>query len=246
MKMHVISSGSKGNASIIYDSKTTILVDMGNSYKRLCEGLKEINKSVNSIDYILYTHNHSDHVSGSNFLDSSISYCRVGTLQVPEKNLLDLYKNYQFGDFVVMPLLTSHDALAPCGFLFKDGKEKLLYLTDSGYIPDSTLKYMHNCDYYFIESNYDAHMLLTSSRPLSLKERIASEYGHLSNEQSAKYLVTLIGDKTKGIMLAHLSEECNTPNLALATYKNVFAEDGVSLKDINLVCANQWSSRDLC
>lgn len=243
--MHIIASGSKGNSSVIYDDKTTILVDMGISKAHLSEGLSEIGKKIKDIDFVFYTHNHSDHIKGAEFLPFSKRYARVGTIQMPTENYLEPYKEYSFKSFLVTPLLTSHDAISPCAYLFKNNNETLLYLTDSGCIPETTLKYMRNCDYYFIESNHDVEMLLESERPRSLKNRILGDFGHLSNEQSAEYMVYLVGDKTKSIMLGHLSEECNDPVIAIKTYQNIFASEGVSLKNIRLDCAKQYSSKDL-
>ncbi len=246
MKMHVISSGSKGNASIIYDETTTILIDMGITLKRLKEGLNEVNKSLDDIDYCLFTHDHSDHIKGVDFLDKNLCFSRVGTINLLQNHDLEIFHEYLFGDINVTPLPTSHDAISPCGFLFEQEDEKIAYLTDSGYIPEETLEYMHNCDYYFIESNYDEDMLFNSLRPIFLKNRIAGEFGHLSNVQSATYMSQLVGDKTKTIMLAHLSEECNTPSKAIETYKEIFDEQKVSLDHIKCICAKQWSSSDLC
>jgi len=244
MKMHVIASGSKGNASIIYNDDTVILVDMGTTKTRLVQGLKEVNKKIKDINYVFFTHEHCDHINGISFLNSDLFYCRAGTLKVPKNHELEIFKEYNFGSFKVTPLLTSHDATSPCGYLFSDKKDSLIYLTDSGYIPESTLPYLQNKNYYFFESNHDVEMLLNSSRPEILKKRILSDFGHLSNEQSAKYLVYAVGEQTKGIMLAHLSEECNTPEKALETYKEIFNSEGVSLMKINLTCAKQYESED--
>lgn len=244
MKMHVIASGSKGNASIIYNDETVILVDMGITRIRLSEGLKEINKSIKDINYVFFTHEHSDHIKGAQYLPTKLFYARAGTIPLLKNHELELFKEYTFNSIKVVTLLTCHDAISPCGFLFKDKENSIVYLTDSGYIPDVTLQLIMNKEYYFIESNHDVEMLFNSLRPEQLKERIFSDLGHLSNEQSAHYMTILIGDKTKGIMLAHLSEECNTPEKAIRTYNNIFAEEGLSLKDIKLSCAKQYESVD--
>ncbi|MBP5694230.1 MAG: hypothetical protein J6X03_02095 [Bacilli bacterium] len=142
------------------------------------------------------------------------------------------------------PLKTSHDAINPCGFLIENDGEKLIYMTDTGTIPKKSLKYMVNADYYFIESNHDLDMLNNSGRPRFLINRIAGSYGHLSNEDSAYYMSGLVGPKTKKIILAHLSEECNTEELALKTYKYIFELRKVNY-DIDIVCAKQRESIDL-
>src|SRR5574344_15586 len=245
MKMHCIASGSKGNASVIYNDDTVILVDMGISKLRLNEGLKEINKKIKDIKYIFFTHEHIDHVKGILFLNREEFYCRAGTLKVLQGHERELFKEYYSGSIKVTPLLTSHDATSPCGYLFKDKDNSIGYITDTGYLPDVTLPYLRDLNYYYFESNHDVKMLLDASRPETLKKRILSDLGHLSNVQSAHYMELLIGENTKGIMLAHLSEECNTPEKAIETYKEIFASDGLSLKKIKICCAKQYESTDL-
>ena len=247
MKMHVISSGSKGNASLIYDDKTVVLVDLGISYSRLQEGLEEINKEIKDINFCLCTHEHSDHSKGVRFLDAKLWYTRAGTLKnISENHILEVFHEYHFGDITVTPLLISHDAIAPCGFLFQEDNIKIAYLTDSGYVPETTLKLIKNCDYYFFESNFDVDMLINSARPIFLKERILGAEGHLSNRQSATYLANLVGKNTKAIMLAHLSEECNNPKVALKTIKEIFKDNNISTRKIKISCAEQYRSVDLC
>ena len=104
----------------------------------------------------------------------------------------------------------------------------LAYITDTGVILKKNLPLLKDCDYYVFESNHDKTMLLSSSRPIQLKKRILGKKGHLSNEQAGEYLSSLIGPKTKKIYLAHLSEECNTPEIALETIHRVFQKNGIS------------------
>ena len=107
-------------------------------------------------------------------------------------------------------------------------------MTDTGYIPEESLPYMDNANFYIIESNHDLKMLKDSSRPMILKKRIHSKHGHLSNEESARYFVDLVGDKTKEITLAHLSLECNTPEKAIETWDKIFQEKGLSISKYHL------------
>ena len=106
-------------------------------------------------------------------------------------------------------------------------------------IPEKTLSKMKNADYYIIESNHNIKKLHQTNRPAHLKLRILSDQGHLNNEASAIYMTELVGPKTKEIILAHLSEEANTPELALAAYKKIFQKSHISLEGINLHCASQ-------
>lgn len=246
IKMLNIASGSKGNASLIYNDDTLILVDMGLSKSALIEGLSKIQKTIEQIDFALFTHEHCDHIKGIDFIPLEKRYARNATVACKPNHYLGIYQEYRMKSIMVTPLLTSHDALSPCGFLFENNGERLAYITDTGFIPEITLKYINNCEYYYIESNHDPLLLINSNRPQMLKSRIFSDFGHLSNEQSAEYMVTLVGNKTKDIMLAHLSEECDTPELAIAKYREVFAREGVSLQGIRLICAKQWQSIELC
>lgn len=246
--MHIIASGSKGNASIIYNNDTTLLIDNGLSKKRLILGFNEINKSINSLTAFLITHDHCDHISGASFIPLGKRYARKGTILLSPGHELELFNAYIFGSIQVTVLQTSHDAISPCGFLFRDlnDDDTILYMTDTGYIPKKSIKYMRNCVNYFIESNHNVDMLLDSKRPESVKHRIISNIGHLSNEQCADYLSNLIGNKTKNIKLAHLSEECNKPEIALSTIANKLKEAGYVLENLHISCANQWESSDLC
>lgn len=245
MKMHVIASGSKGNASVIYNERCAILIDDGISLKRLNEGLHEINKTLNDINFVLVTHDHSDHIAGLKYILNKEIYCLLGVYKTKAKRYIELFEEYDFKDFKVTPIMTSHDATASCGFIFSEGEESLVYLTDSGMIPESTLKKINNADYYFIESNHDLEMLYNSDRPQILKDRIHGDFGHLSNEQCGEYLSMLIGPNTKKICLAHLSEECNSPEIARNTVSNIINNMGISFDFNNLICAKQYESVDV-
>lgn len=245
MNFHVIASGSKGNASVVYDEHTTILVDMGISKSLLESGLKEINRSISAIDYALFTHDHSDHIKGIGFIPFEKRYARKGTTEILKANYLKAYQRRKFGTFEVVTLLTSHDAVAPCGFIFENNNEKLVYITDTGLLPIKTYNLLKNADFYYFESNFDKNMLLNSKRPKYLIKRIEGEYGHLSNEESAEYLSSLIGENTKKIILAHLSLECNKPDIAIKTYSEVFNRQNVSLDNKIIICSKQFESVDL-
>ena len=242
MYYHIIASGSKGNATIIVSNKSALLIDMGISLTRLESGLKEINLSLKDINGAIFTHNHTDHISGIKYISPKIMYALEGTLPSSLSNVVNLYEPFMVGDFTITPFKTSHDATNPCGYLIKDADESLVYMTDTGVFLEDNLPLVKNPTYLIIESNHDIKMLLATNRTFELKNRILSEYGHLCNEDSAIATISIIGDKTKEITLAHLSEEANTPETALEAYEKIFAHFHINKDKYLIRCANQWES----
>lgn len=241
MYFHIIASGSKGNATIVATNKTKILIDMGISLCRLEEGLAEINLQKDAISAGIFTHNHADHISGIKFFSPKMMYGLEGTL--PSLcNVVYLNKTFVIGDIEITPFKTSHDAINPCGYKLVSGDESLVYMTDTGIFLEENLPLIQNPTYLIIESNHDISMLLQTNRPLELKNRIMSDHGHLCNEDSAFAASNIIGNNTKEVVLAHLSEEANTPEKAVSAYKEIFNEIGKSLESFKLSCANQWAS----
>lgn len=241
MYFHIIASGSKGNATIIVSNKTVLLIDMGITLTRLEEGLSEINLTKNDITGALFTHDHTDHISGIRFLSPKIMYGLEGTL--PRLcHVANINKPFVIGDFTITPIETSHDATNPCAYLIKDKDSSLFYMTDTGVFLEESLPLIKDPTYLIIESNHDIRMLLNTNRPFELKNRIMSDHGHLCNEDSAIAAVSIIGEHTKEIVLAHLSEEANTPETALEAYQKIFNHFGVSIDKYKIRCANQWVS----
>lgn len=239
MKFIIIESGSKGNATLIIDKGRILLIDMGVTLTSLRNALKSIDKNLMNIDALLLTHNHSDHTKGVRYLDPLPIYCTKETYKGENVNEIEPFEKFEISHFKITPLEASHDAENTLGFLIENDKEKLVYMTDTGMIPEKSLKLMKNADYYIIESNHNVKKLHQSHRPIELKLRILSDEGHLSNEDSAIYMSELVGKRTKQIFLAHLSEECNTPELALNAYKKVFGKCHIDLDKIEIKCANQ-------
>ena len=242
MKFNIIASGSKGNATIVTYNNTNILIDMGISLKRLNEGLAEFGLSVKDIHGALFTHDHADHINGIKNLSPKIMYALRGTLSSTMTNVIELYDPFYINDIKITAFPISHDATNPCGFVIEAGKEKLTYLTDTGMFLEETLMLTGNPDYLIIESNHDIKMLLKTNRTYELKNRIMSDHGHLCNEDSAIATLKIIGPKTKQIILAHLSEEANTPEMALSAYVKIFKHFGVNIDKYDVRCANQWVS----
>ncbi|MDP3130693.1 MAG: MBL fold metallo-hydrolase [Bacillota bacterium] len=253
MDFIVLASGSKGNATILKHGERRYLVDAGISLRMMQSRLSIKNDRLDRLDGIFVTHEHTDHIS---FLVALVNkfHCPVYLTEGTKRNLSrvirenlkeDDYRVIGFDepllleDFAVMAFPTYHDALEPCGFKFAVDGKTLVYMTDTGYFPDDRIDAIRNADAYILEANHDPEMLLESDRPWLLKRRILDDQGHLSNADSAFLALNLAGDRTRLIMLAHLSQECNTPEKALETYYGVFAEQGVAPGQYRIICALQ-------
>ncbi len=239
MKIYVIESGSKGNCTLVENDGRFLLIDMGVSLCALANFLKEINHNIYDIDALLLTHCHGDHTKGIKYLPPLPIYCTEGTYDALNTRMITPFEEFELCGLTITPIKTSHDAPNSVGFVLKNDVDSLVFLTDSGYIPEKTLKYMHNATYYVIEANHNLKMLYQSHRPADLKERIASDVGHLSNEDAACYMVDLVGENTKEIVLAHLSEETNTPELALKAFNKKFRKCHIDTNNIKIQCASQ-------
>jgi phosphoribosyl 1,2-cyclic phosphodiesterase len=242
MHFNIIASGSKGNATIVIYKQTVILIDMGISLTRLQEGLAECHLKVEDISAAIFTHDHSDHIGGLRFISPNIQYALKKTLPGSLSHVVKINEPFVIGDFTIIPFKTSHDAKNPCGFKLIAGDETMVYMTDTGMFLEENLPLIKNPTYLIIESNHDIKMLLHTNRPFELKNRILSEYGHLCNEDSAIAAISIIGDATKEITLAHLSEEANTPETALEAYDKIFNHFHINKDKYIIRCANQRTS----
>lgn len=241
MYYYIVASGSKGNATIVVDKDIVILIDMGIAFSRLEEAMDKINLSPSQISAALFTHNHTDHISGLKFIPMKKQYALEGTLPNGNRNVIELFTPFNVGHLEITPILTSHDAINPCGYKIKSENETLVYVTDTGVFPEQSYSFVKNPDYLILESNHDIKMLMHTNRPMQLIQRILSEKGHLNNEDSALACLQIIGKNTKEITLAHLSEEANTPEIAIEAYQRIFKYFGKDLNKYNLRCANQWT-----
>lgn len=223
MRIQVLASGSKGNSTFIESGNTKILIDVGINYTRIKKSLEKINVDVNSLDGIIISHTHSDHIGGLSSVIKKIGisvfikeelYSEIKKI-VPEENITLIEENkITIGSIDIEIINASHDVPA-FGFIISCDDKKVLYLTDTGYINRRYYKTLEDMDAYIIESNHDEKMLMEGPYPYILKQRVISDKGHLSNKYTGSFLNKEIGAKTKYIILAHLSENNNTEELAL-------------------------------
>lgn len=223
-------SGSSGNSLFVETQNTKLLVDAGVSCKKIESALQDINIDPSSLDGILVTHEHIDHVQSLGTLSKKFDlpvFVNQKTLdampkqkdKISDKNIknFNVSENFEIGDLKIHPFSIPHDAADPCGFnIYKEDK-KISIATDIGHMTNNILKNLEESLFVMLESNYDPEVLRCSAYPFSLKSRIAGPIGHLPNETAGKTISHLLKTGLKTAMLGHLSKESNFPELAYQT-----------------------------
>ena len=228
-EIYMLNSSSKGNCCLIRNGGDLFLIDAGVSAKRIRSAVGELGYDLSSVRCILLTHEHSDHVAGLETLYHSLtvplyapSLCfpelsRIAPSAVPYLTPGDHGMTISLGETKIYPVKTPHDSLGSVGFRMSFGDENFAYFTDIGHLTETLVRAMSGCRRVVIESNYDPDMLENGPYPYPLKLRIAGPLGHLSNTSCSELLPHLLRHGTEKIMLAHLSETNNTPEVALET-----------------------------
>lgn len=250
MLVSVLASGSKGNSTLIQTKTANFLIDAGSNAKNINEKLKENNLTLNDINYILISHTHADHTSALKVITNK--YKPTIILSEPMYNDLPFLKDYDkvmflqdnliLDDVVIENIKTSHDASDSRGYIITEGSSSVVQITDTGYLNQKYFEKLKNKNLYIMESNHNLEMLMNGRYPKWLKARVASDVGHLSNESSAFYLSKLIGSNTKKVILAHLSEENNTPEIALETLKKELIQNNIEFT--NYEAAKQYEKTE--
>ena len=274
MKIDVFSSDSSGNTTLIRNGCTNILVDLGLNKKSIVENLALNNLTIDDIDGIFITHEHIDHVNGfpammnaykghiymtkgtllgikdkfrnkPNFNDKLEQYITSGHIVLLNRDGEALeYHKVLLDDFEIDPVKTFHDAKESCGYIFKNEGKSLVFITDTGYVHEDLLPRIYNADAYILESNHDPEILMHSERPYILKRRILSDTGHMSNEDSMVVLARSIGNRTKLIMHAHISQECNLSDIIVKTREKVFSDYNIDASGIEFVILHPYREKE--
>lgn len=227
----VLGSGSKGNSTVISSSKNTILVDAGFSCRETFRRMSLAGLTANSLDAIVVSHEHNDHVNGVFMLARKLDipvFMTAGTHHDWWRSARDKYEgeglqkleifssgsSFLIGDVEVMPFTIPHDAVDPVSFRFTAEGVKVAIVTDLGYLPENVKYYIQGCDCLMIESNHDLEMLRSGPYPWSVKQRVLSKKGHLSNEALAEFFARDYDGGAAYLVLAHLSEQNNHPEIA--------------------------------
>lgn len=235
MRFAVLGSGSGGNAAVIESGGTRLLVDAGLSAKQLVLRLRRVGIDPESLDGILLTHEHGDHVSGLRVLMKSHSvpvYATPSTSHVVRENLgpiswklFECGSRFEVGELEIESFAVPHDAVEPVGFVFRCGNRSIGLVSDAGHVTRRVTECLAGVQALFIEANYDDDLLEADTRrPWSTKQRISSRHGHLSNAQSAELVAQLIPSGLQRVVLGHLSKDCNKPEVAIAAMSELGIE----------------------
>jgi phosphoribosyl 1,2-cyclic phosphodiesterase len=242
VSLTVLASGSRGNCSVLASSRTRILVDAGLSCREIFRRMQLAGDHALNLSAVIITHEHSDHVSGLAVLARKLNipiYMTGATYQAwqrwaRDKNngvksalaRLETFasgRSFMIGDIAVAPFTIPHDAADPVGFTFRAEGVKIGIVTDLGYMPASVVDNIRACDGLVIESNHDLEMLRGGPYPWVVKQRVMSRVGHLSNEALAQFFAGDYDGSAAFLVLAHLSEQNNHPDLARAAAERALA-----------------------
>lgn len=245
-----LASGSSGNCQYIASETTGILLDAGLSGKYILNSLNHINANVDNLKALFITHEHSDHVKSAGILMRKFGISlyitkdtfsriesRLGKYSEDKVIFIEKEEDVQVGDITVHPFAISHDAIDPVAYSFRKDDLKISIVTDLGHVPLDLLSNLIDSNLIMLESNHDVEMLNAGPYPYVLKKRILSKTGHISNEACAEAIIRVYNYSPRlgHVVLGHLSQDNNTPELAYATVKHILEDHGLDLeKDISL------------
>jgi len=235
----MLGSGSQGNATVIVGEETRILVDAGFSARQLALRLEQVGLDPASMDAIVVTHDHGDHTRGVGVFSRKFGtpvYVTAPTQGACEKIFLggedlrryEAGRPFSIGEFRIEPFLTVHDAADPVAITLHRATcgTRVGIATDLGRPTAGIRHSLAGCDFLILEANHDEELLRVEPYPPSVQARIASSHGHLSNRAAASFVRELLHPRLAGVLLAHLSAECNRPELAMAVVGEALREEG--------------------
>ena len=253
-------SGSSGNSSLVQSDKTNILIDAGESARKIENALSSINVKPESLSAILVTHEHIDHVKSIGTLSKKYNipvYATEKTWEAmpdqAEKINTEFQKifipseSFVVGDIEIKPFSIPHDAADPCGFNIFNSNKKITIATDLGHVTQELMTNISDSNFILLESNYDPEILKFSRYPYPLKHRISGENGHLSNFDAGKVISQLIktNSKLNSVLLGHLSKENNFPELAYKTVIEELMNNKCDISNIKIGVATRDKPSDI-
>ncbi len=263
MHFTTLASGSSGNAILVGENNRHLLVDCGISGKSLLHNLSELNITDSEIEGIVVTHEHVDHIRGVGVLARKLKipiYATTGLWEVmghslgklAEEQRIEVRDSFSCAGLEISLYPTSHDSRESYGLKILRPKQKekrsmtVGIATDSGMITEDMHRHLKGCDALVVEANYDEERLKYGPYPAYLKRRISGKYGHLENKQLAGGLLEWISENTQRVVLAHLSAENNTPEIALTTVKGILRDMNISKKypDLQIQVAPRYTPHE--
>lgn len=254
LKLYPLYSGSSGNMYLVKSPTSTVLVDIGVSFKSLTTCLDNLNMAIEDISALLVTHEHSDHTKGITTLINKTNI-PIYTTQGTKNYILDKYANkikntpdmrnvkygtsFNIGDIKVTPFETSHDAAEPVGYTLQNEESTLTIATDLGYVTDNVYEQLACSSLSVIESNYDRNLLLVGDYPYPLKCRIQSDMGHLSNDDASNLILSLAKEGKRDFILGHISENNNEPEQAMFCVNHTLEKHGFDLNEFKITYATR-------
>lgn len=232
-----LASGSKGNCLYLGTDNTKILIDAGISTKMTRAKLEELSLSLENIEAILITHDHGDHIQGLKVMAHKLGIPILANAETakgivnsfgdcPKFKIFATGETFQFGDLEIHPFSIPHDTMDPVGFTIKFDDKKLGVCADLGFATALVKNQLKDCDYLYLEANHEPSMVHACPRPMVYKQRVLSRTGHLSNHDCGMLLREIAHDGLKHVHLAHLSSECNSPEVALGTIRAILKKAG--------------------
>lgn len=240
MRFSILASGSTGNSIYIENDSGAYLVDAGLTAKRIEAQLAKIGRSMKNVNAIFVTHEHSDHIKGVGVLARKHGvpiYANqktwgamdglVGDISLEQRFQFDMETVHSFGSISIESFAVSHDSVDPMFYVFHEDDRKLAIITDTGYVSDRMKGIIKSADSFVFESNHDVGMLQMGRYPWSVKRRILSDVGHVSNEDAAIAMNDVIEQKETQIYLSHLSRDNNMKDLARMSVEQTLQTCGV-------------------
>ena len=257
MRMTVLASGSRGNSTVLSSSKASILLDAGISCKETLKRMKAAGEDPQMLQAIVISHEHQDHVAGLQVLARKLQipvYITETTyhswrrttkdaegkpVKLERREHFQIGRSFELADITVATFTIPHDAADPCGFTFKADGVKIGVVTDLGYLPYRVTDHLKRCDGLMIESNHDLEMLRNGPYPWMVKQRVMSRVGHLSNAALADFFEKDYDGQAAFLVLAHLSEHNNHPEVARETANKALGGKLNLFQSCNLMLARQ-------
>lgn len=251
-QLTVLGSGSAGNCALVEAAGTRVLIDAGFSARKIARALEAVRIQPAQIDAILLTHEHSDHAAGVGVWSrrhKTPVYANRLTAEALSREtegtawrIFSTGSDFAIGDLSIQSFAIPHDAAEPVGFVLSHAGVRLGFLTDLGFATRMVTERVRQVHTLVIETNHDERMLHDDTRrPWAVKQRILSRHGHLSNTAAAEVLAEIAGNGLRRAVLGHLSEDCNTPELAVSTVRNRLSQSGAGA--VEVLCATWPQAR---